>query len=1250
MPIDPAALTEIFEALGGASKKPKVTPPLKPPTPPAAPSPPPISQVLGGPPGAGAAQPVKPTLPQYTSPAAKGNIAAGGFADPQMQAGLQKLKTAMGGTGTDTAAHQSGAWWTTPAPVAAPKPTFEQVQTQIAAKPPKQLSFEEKPEAQRRVDAAKQGYTTPAFKGAGKEPQRITDISKTPEGGVFSAANPELAEQYARSWGAGGEQIWPLLLNTQDYMLYNAKGATFSSVNSKVIAQAKKEGAKGVVVHNVYDHPGGATPVAGMPNLGPQTVYITIDPGTMRSKFAKFDPAKKGINDLLASGLAYTVPPAAAAALFGSEKAEAGESGRTPISELFGATNDRTRAGAPPAISDLFSRETPPQAGEGGAVGTLEQIWEDIKGVASEGVETLRGVAGRTRAEDEASGRKPGQLLNPLEQARKSQDGLPEFLEILGGGFNVLASPLKGIARTLITRPLAERLERTDKPASERVAAGENRTATFWDALRQATPHYKTHEARPATDEEIHSIEGLTDMALPIAGIVPYGKLGRLFVKSPTPLKTFTDTVADDLHRLRQTSAADKAEITQRVGAADETVRNQPVQEIVHALIEDKNVSKLPAGQQALLNTPEGLKAVTDAAKHINPLRLELSNLYNRLKNLGIPDTDLVDPEYAHRRAVGHTPVLDPHVAGANAANPIIGYKGQQRTLPTTTTALQERKFMGGQDPAGNRVVVSEGPNGWQVHEPGQKAPVSTTPIDDQHFAYKGQTYTLGQATTQEIEHATPVRYHKNALANVADALVRMRAVARHQQWLDQIRKTPEWQLHATENEKIGRAKGWSKVDIPQLKNTWMEPKLAAAFEDFVRPGVGKSAALDGMRKVNQFATASIFWNPTPHIENVWGHWLVGRGWDWITPHGARSLLYDGAKAIRAVTTQNADYRRLLKAGNGLIYGGVRHADFYRDIARLAGMQIMREPAKWDPIARKLGVGPSDLVRMLYEGSKRTLWWANDVLMMQRVLELERKGMGLPAAIKEAEKHIPNYRIPTEVLGSRAFSQILQEPAFTVFSRYHYGVFNSYANMLRDAFGPMRTPKERFDAIGNMLALGLLTWVVYPALSQALKKVTGEEGAEKLKRGPSARLNDLQELYEGKKSWGQLVAGAITEAPATRVAGAVLGGGRDPFTGQPITEPGSTAGEQVVQATDYAAGQLVAPYQLLGKRPEEEGGRSLGRRVFGQIVGEKDTSDAAERGRRIGSRIDAKRARKRRIHPRGFLERTLSSYGGTDAD
>jgi len=266
-------------------------------------------------------------------------------------------------------------------------------------------------------------------------------------------------------------------------------------------------------------------------------------------------------------------------------------------------------------------------------------------------------------------------------------------------------------------------------------------------------------------------------------------------------------------------------------------------------------------------------------------------------------------------------------------------------------------------------------------------------------------------------------------------------------------------------------------------------------------------------------------------------------------------------------------------------------------------------------------------------------------MMMQRVLELERKGLGARAAIREAEKHIPNYRIPTEVMGSREFSQILQEPAVTVFSRYHYGMFRSYANMLNDLF--RGSPQEKFEAVGNMLALGLLTWVVYPQLDRAVKAATGEESAEKLRRGPAAIPNLVQHIYEGDESLTRLIGDSLMLSMPIHVGATVTGGGRDPFTGQPMMLPGSTGPEQAAQAADYLAGQIVQPYQLLGRRTEDEGGRSPQRAMVDQMLGLKNVSPATLRGKQKAEKFQRRAAQKRRVHPGGPMERLLH-YGGGD--
>src|SRR5262249_7820261 len=158
--------------------------------------------------------------------------------------------------------------------------------------------------------------------------------------------------------------------------------------------------------------------------------------------------------------------------------------------------------------------------------------------------------------------------------------------------------------------------------------------------------------------------------------------------------------------------------------------------------------------------------------------------------------------------------------------------------------------------------------------------------------------------------------------------------------------------------------------------------------------------------------------------------------------------------------TMGPRYQEMLREGSGMIYGGVKTRDTYDFLARKAGIDIARDPGRWLSILRKIDPrlantlnAPADLVSWFYGKMRNVLWYANDVFMMQRVMELQRKGMGIREAIKEAEKHIPNYRLPSEIMGSRIMSEVMGNPNLLMFNRYHYGVFNSYANMIKDAVG-----------------------------------------------------------------------------------------------------------------------------------------------------------------------------------------------------
>lgn len=170
-----------------------------------------------------------------------------------------------------------------------------------------------KPEWLRELNRVEGGYTTPAFHGtSGLWKDRKLYSKAGYEGGehgFYSSSTPDLANKYADEYRSaqGSQQVLPLWIDTRDYHRVNALehypsyemqgGVPWEVVNSEAVHQAKQKGKKGVVIENVFDEP------ASTKHLPPQTIHITFDPTTVRSKHAQFDPKKFNVNDLLA-GLA----------------------------------------------------------------------------------------------------------------------------------------------------------------------------------------------------------------------------------------------------------------------------------------------------------------------------------------------------------------------------------------------------------------------------------------------------------------------------------------------------------------------------------------------------------------------------------------------------------------------------------------------------------------------------------------------------------------------------------------------------------------------------------------------------------------------------------------------------------------------------------------------------------------------------------------------------------------------------------
>jgi hypothetical protein len=502
----------------------------------------------------------------------------------------------------------------------------------------------------------------------------------------------------------------------------------------------------------------------------------------------------------------------------------------------------------------------------------------------------------------------------------------------------------------------------------------------------------------------------------------------------------------------------------------------------------------------------------------------------------------------------------------------------------------------------------------------------------------QGRTLNVKQATTKEIEqHALhgsglarePAAYHKNAMVNTLENVVHLQKAIRNLELIQKIKMEPEWLRLSTQDANKVRSEHWEKIKLPAFQGWYADKKLAGALNDYYKPGLMDLSG-DALAKINRFIIGSIFWNPIPHIENVGGHWFVSRGFDWIRPDAYRSVFKDGWKAFNSVVNQDKLYQDLLREGSGLVSGGVRNQDFYRSMALKMGMDIHQHPERWGTLARALGLNTAfDLGNKYFQWVRQVLWQANDVFMMQRVLELEGRGYGRQEAIKEAERDIPNYRIPPTVLGSRDFSRFLQDPNLTVFSRYHYGVFKAYAEMLKGI------RKGNVDDVGKLFALATLTWGIYPVISAGLQKLTGDPNIQKLRRGPAAIPYDLTQMYEGdSQKFFSALSRSLTLSPLIQGAEEIITG-RDAL-GRNIIEPGDERAGRLkrvaAQAAEYAAGK-IGPYQVGSQMFRS---KNIPGTLARQLVGTSSAASEKPKGKVI--KAEKRGVRSRQRHPRGPIE------------
>lgn len=564
----------------------------------------------------------------------------------------------------------------------------------------------------------------------------------------------------------------------------------------------------------------------------------------------------------------------------------------------------------------------------------------------------------------------------------------------------------------------------------------------------------------------------------------------------------------------------------------------------------------------------------------VRPLQLANAKIRSSLEALGVDVGPEIERDYVHRVPVGQRSSIFEEMEKSYPTG---------RNLPKTAPSLKEREAYAIQTPSGAREIITvEGGNKFFVHRNGKIVGRGSYKPSSPEIKWGGQDWQKVQATTKEIEAHTEIRYYKDAVGTELDNNVRLSTALRNAQFLDKLKSMPSFGEVAAKFKDKSPA-DWRSVDIDQLKGYKFAPRVANTLDDF-RGEMAKHPA-ETLGKISRILTGSMFWNPLPHIWNVLDHSIVQRGLSaWVSPQGYTRLWKTVGPAWKAVATQDASYLKFMHEGAGLMYPNVLLRDFSGKV-----MQQLGQVPEMGAVAKAFGyANPVEMVRRVYALSRKTLWAGNDVIMMQAYFEKQLQGAGVLGAIKQVEKHIPNYRIPDRVAGSRMISQVLQSPFFTAFGRYDYGRLASYGAMIKDAVWKSSSMATRAKALDQMAMLAVMGLVVYPAvLDKVAQAITGDPKAKAGRFGASTIPYLLYEYFHNKQELNQVVRSAMPIGPMLNSMLETYTN-RDTFTGGKLFKSGQDAFSFVAKnvsplytATRVQQGKVTpkeAAFQSIGVR------------------------------------------------------------------
>ena len=515
------------------------------------------------------------------------------------------------------------------------------------------------------------------------------------------------------------------------------------------------------------------------------------------------------------------------------------------------------------------------------------------------------------------------------------------------------------------------------------------------------------------------------------------------------------------------------------------------------------------------------------------------------------------------RFAIGKGGIIDRMFDSASRGQgPIIGKRlsAPSATKTRTTFALEH--------PDGTRQVVTLGANNsmtaWDNGKPSLIANFDG-PLK-LGMELKGDNYDgakIKQATFSEAQQHTDTTYFPNAVETLLRKGQEYRAATRTLQTMDRLKTSPEFAQFAAHQDSINVPDTWRKADtsLPGLDGWKFEPNIAETLEDYAsnKTQSGVVQALDFIK--NSMLKAMFLW-PLPHMNNEALHWIPSRGLEgWFTPDGIKELQQNAGPAIESVLKQDALQREITEAGGQLMYPQV-YNEYYWKSRIDATLKEVKTQEPFIQMAKDLAMTPFKLASKMSEFSNKSMWAVRDMMVTELYSAEKAKNPNLSSQelMQDIERHMPNYRIPNRVMGSRSIAQIMKNPLITVFSYYHYGMAKSFGEFAKSLAAPMqgqdinwRTAGQEFtNGVSKAAMLGAMYAIIYPAMDKTMEMASGIPG--KFRRaGGLALAEKAGNVLIGKEPPQNLINALITTNPSLQAA-IEIKSNRDLFTGQKVND------------------------------------------------------------------------------------------------